>query len=327
MAIARGRGRDVVQALHGLPRPPDAERRRDLPRAAAGGGGRRPRLPPRRERTRPSTRSSARPSRPGTRRRASTRAPGRRRPRPRRSGAASRSPEMAGAALYIVHLSSATALEQIAAARERGLDILAETCPQYLLLTEAAYDAEPAEAAKFVMSPPLRTPADQEALWAGLERGDIQVVATDHCPFTTADKARGLDDFSRIPNGAPGIEHRMALLYDAGVAGGRLVAGAVRGRHRRHARPDLRPLAEEGRDRRGCRRRHRRLRPRRDHDDLRGDAPHAGGLQSVRRTNAPRRHRPRARPRRGGRLGRPVRRSARPRPVPEARAVHDHGTA
>jgi len=59
-------------------------------------------------------------------------------------------------------------------------------------------------------------------LWAGLERGDIQVVATDHCPFMTADKARGLDDFSRIPNGAPGIEHRMALLYDAGVAGGRL---------------------------------------------------------------------------------------------------------
>ncbi len=72
------------------------------------------------------------------------------------------------------------------------------------------------------MSPPLRTPADQQALWAGLERGDIQVVATDHCPFTRADKARGLDDFSRIPNGAPGIEHRMALLYDAGVAGGRL---------------------------------------------------------------------------------------------------------
>jgi len=130
--------------------------------------------------------------------------------------------ETAEAALYVVHLSSATALEQIAAARERGLDIMAETCPQYLVLTEAAYDAEPAEAANFVMSPPLRPPADQQALWAGLERGDIQVVATDHCPFTRADKARGLDDFSRIPNGAPGIEHRMALLYDAGVAGGRL---------------------------------------------------------------------------------------------------------
>ncbi len=130
--------------------------------------------------------------------------------------------ERAGASLYVVHLSSARGLTHIEAARRRGLNILAETCPQYLLLTEAAYDAEPAEAAKFVMSPPLRTPVDQEALWAGLERGDIQVVATDHCPFMTADKARGLDDFSRIPNGAPGIEHRMALLYDAGVAGGRL---------------------------------------------------------------------------------------------------------
>ena len=129
--------------------------------------------------------------------------------------------ERAGASLYVVHLSSALGLTQIVAARERGLDILAETCPQYLLLTDAAYKGVPVEAARFVMSPPLRTPGDQDALWAGLERGDIQVVATDHCPFMTADKARGLDDFSQIPNGAPGIEHRMTLLYDAGVAGGR----------------------------------------------------------------------------------------------------------
>jgi dihydropyrimidinase len=130
--------------------------------------------------------------------------------------------ERAGAALYIVHLSSAPGLQHIRAARRRGLTVLAETCPQYLLLTDSAYDSERAEAAKFVMSPPLRTPADQEALWRGLARGDIQVVATDHCPFMMADKAHGLDDFSRIPNGAPGIEHRMALLYDAGVAGGRI---------------------------------------------------------------------------------------------------------
>jgi dihydropyrimidinase len=130
--------------------------------------------------------------------------------------------ETAGASLYVVHLSSALGLAHIAAARDRGLVVLAETCPQYLLLTDAAYEGAPLEAAKFVMSPPLRTPGDQDALWAGLERGDIQVVATDHCPFMTADKAIGLGDFSRIPNGAPGIEHRMVLLYDAGVAGGRL---------------------------------------------------------------------------------------------------------
>ncbi len=98
------------------------------------------------------------------------------------------------------------------------------------------------------MSPPLRTPADQDALWAGLERGDIQVVATDHCPFMTADKARGLDDFSRIPNGAPGIEHRLALLYHAGVAGGRLSLERFVDGHRRHPRADLRRLPEEGRD-------------------------------------------------------------------------------
>jgi dihydropyrimidinase len=130
--------------------------------------------------------------------------------------------ERAGAPLYIVHLSSGLALEHVAAARRRGLNILAETCPQYLLLSHAAYNAEPLEAAKFVMSPPLRSDKDRDALWAGLARGDIRNVATDHCPFTLADKARGLDDFSLIPNGAPGIEHRMTLLYDAGVVGGRL---------------------------------------------------------------------------------------------------------
>ncbi len=130
--------------------------------------------------------------------------------------------ERAGAPLYIVHLSTALALEHVAAARRRGLNILAETCPQYLLLSDAAYDTEPPEAAKFVMSPPLRATGNQGALWAGLARGDIGVVATDHCPFMTADKARGLHDFSLIPNGIPGIEHRMALLYDAAVVGGRL---------------------------------------------------------------------------------------------------------
>jgi dihydropyrimidinase len=130
--------------------------------------------------------------------------------------------EMAGAPLYVVHLSSAPALEEVAAARRRGFEVIAETCPQYLLLSDAAYEGEPSEGAKYVMSPPLRARGMQDALWAGLGRGDIQVVATDHCPFTMAEKARGLDDFSRIPNGAPGIEHRMSLIFDAGVAGGRL---------------------------------------------------------------------------------------------------------
>ncbi len=133
---------------------------------------------------------------------------------------------LAGAPLYVVHLSSAEALAEVAAARGRGDRVIGETCPQYLLLAAAATpDAEDARtAARTVISPPLRGRASQNALWAGLARGDVQVVATDHCPFFLDQKAVGHADFSTIPNGAPGIEHRMALLYDAGVASGRLSA-------------------------------------------------------------------------------------------------------
>lgn len=131
---------------------------------------------------------------------------------------------LAGAPLYVVHLSCAAALAHVAAARERGQAVLAETCPQYLFLSRADYDRPGFEGAGYVMSPPLREPADQEALWRGLAGGDLQVVATDHCPFTLADKARGEGDFSKIPNGAPGIETRMMLLWDGGVRAGRIDA-------------------------------------------------------------------------------------------------------
>jgi dihydropyrimidinase len=130
--------------------------------------------------------------------------------------------EMAGAGLYIVHLSSSQALQEVTAARRRGLPILAETCPQYLFLSDEAYDGPWLEGAKFVMSPPLRPRQAQEKLWRGLSAGDLDTVATDHCPFLLADKARGRDDFSQIPNGAPGIEHRLPLLFDGGVDAGRL---------------------------------------------------------------------------------------------------------
>jgi dihydropyrimidinase len=131
---------------------------------------------------------------------------------------------LAGAPLYVVHLSCAAALEHVTAARDRGLPVLAETCPQYLFLSAAEYDRPGFEGARFVMSPPLREASDQEALWRGLAGGDLQVVATDHCPFTLADKARGESDFSKIPNGAPGIETRMMLLWDGGVRAGRIDA-------------------------------------------------------------------------------------------------------
>jgi dihydropyrimidinase len=131
---------------------------------------------------------------------------------------------LAGTPLYIVHLSCAAALEEVRAARRRGQAVFAETCPQYLFLSLADYDRPGFDGAGFVMSPPLREASDQEALWHGLARGELQVVSTDHCPFTRAEKSRGRHDFSKIPNGAPGIETRMTLLWDGGVRAGRIEA-------------------------------------------------------------------------------------------------------
>ena len=132
--------------------------------------------------------------------------------------------EGSGAACYVVHLSSAPALERVRLARESGLDFYAETCPQYLYLSAERYEDTPAEAARYVCAPPLRDPYHAEELWEGLRRGHLQVVATDHCPFTSADKGAGLagggwDDFTQIPGGVPGIETRLALIYQKVVEG------------------------------------------------------------------------------------------------------------
>jgi dihydropyrimidinase len=128
--------------------------------------------------------------------------------------------EMAGVPIYIVHLSCADALEKVRQAREMGLPAYAETCPQYLFLSYDDYEREGFEGAKFVMSPPLREKWHQDVLWKGLRRNDLQVISTDHCPFCMNEppqKQLGKDDFSRIPNGAPGIETRLALVWDGGV--------------------------------------------------------------------------------------------------------------
>jgi dihydropyrimidinase len=125
--------------------------------------------------------------------------------------------------LVLAHLSCALGLEEVRRARARGQTIWVETCPQYLLLDEAEYRRPGFEGAKFVMAPPPRTAADRSALWAGLAAGEVDTVATDHCPFFyETQKTRGRDDFSRIPGGAPGIETRLALLYTYGVRSGRL---------------------------------------------------------------------------------------------------------
>jgi dihydropyrimidinase len=134
--------------------------------------------------------------------------------------------EMAGEIpLYIVHLSSSQALEQVRLFRDRGLPAYAETCPQYLFLSIDNYDEPGFDGAKYVMSPPLREKWHQDELWKGLARNDLQVVSTDHCPFCMNEgfqglpkqKQLGIGDFSKIPNGAPGVETRMVLLYDGGV--------------------------------------------------------------------------------------------------------------
>src|SRR3989440_2361054 len=133
--------------------------------------------------------------------------------------------EMAGAPVYIVHLSCNDALEKVREARDRGLPAYAETCPQYLFLSIENFDAPGFEGAKYVFTPPLREKWHQEELWNGLKTDHLQVVSTDHCPFCFKEqKELGRDDFTKIPNGGPGIEHRMSLIYSGGVHGRRFSA-------------------------------------------------------------------------------------------------------
>ncbi len=128
--------------------------------------------------------------------------------------------------VYIVHLSTASGLEEIRRGRARGLPVFAETCPQYLLLDDRCYDEPDLGGLKYVMSPPLRKRSDSEALWEGIADGTIQTVGTDHCAFMFSVKKKlGGENFALCPNGAPGVETRMALLYSAGVRAGRITLG------------------------------------------------------------------------------------------------------
>ncbi len=117
---------------------------------------------------------------------------------------------------YIVHMTCEGALNAVRKATQRNQKVFVETCTQYLMLDASLYE-KGFEGAKWVMSPPLREKKDQEALWSGINQGLIQVVGTDHCPFMWEQKKMGIDDFSKIPNGHPAIEHRMEFLYSEGV--------------------------------------------------------------------------------------------------------------
>ncbi|MBI4784736.1 MAG: dihydropyrimidinase [Oscillatoriophycideae cyanobacterium NC_groundwater_1537_Pr4_S-0.65um_50_18] len=138
--------------------------------------------------------------------------------------------ELAEVPVYLVHLSAKEALAEVVEARDRGISAFAETCPHYLFLSIEEYDRPDFEPAKFVMTPPLREHDCQDALWRGLKFDDLQIVSTDHCPFCFNENPYGIhrskqlghDNFERIPNGAPGVEFRLPLMFDGGVGMGRI---------------------------------------------------------------------------------------------------------
>ncbi len=127
--------------------------------------------------------------------------------------------------VYIVHTSTGKGAEMIAAAKRNGIAVFGETCPHYLLLDDSVYDAarDNLEVMPYVLSPPIRGASDQQMLWKSLSDGTIDVVATDHCPFNLyGQKDLGTDDFTKIPNGAGSVEHRLSLIYTYGVLTGRI---------------------------------------------------------------------------------------------------------
>lgn len=138
--------------------------------------------------------------------------------------------ELAEAPVYFVHLSAKEALKHVVEARDMGIPVFAETCPHYLFFDDSAYDSEDFDVARYVMSPPLRSKESQNALWTALRTDDLQLVSTDHCPFCMKEGHRGRvnqkpfgrNDFSKIPNGVPGVETRMSTLFDGGVRKGRI---------------------------------------------------------------------------------------------------------
>jgi dihydropyrimidinase len=132
--------------------------------------------------------------------------------------------EVSGAAICIAHVTSAGAAKHVADARARGAHVVAETCPQYLVLDDSVYDPSAGcEVAKFVCSPPMRAPMHGDVLWKALAHGSIQQVSSDHAPFRfEGQKTGGCDDFTKIPNGLPGIETRLPLLFTEGVSKGRI---------------------------------------------------------------------------------------------------------
>lgn len=129
----------------------------------------------------------------------------------------------AGAPAWVVHLSTSEGMQEIRAARKKGLRVLVETCPQYLTLTDEVYIKQDFEGAKYVCSPPIRSLKDKEELWNAVKDKEVDIISTDHCSYNfKGQKELGREDFSKIPNGLPGVEHRPALIWTCGVGGGKI---------------------------------------------------------------------------------------------------------
>ncbi len=277
-----GRRRGQFQAVHGLSQRPDGGRRHHLQGALAHRQERRADLHARRKRQR------------DRRDRAKALAEGKTAPiyhaltRPTRAEAeavhrAIAMAEIAGVPVYIVHLSSEDALNEVREARDRGVPAFAETCPQYLLLSIEELERPNFEGAKYVFTPPLRTKENLPKLWDGLKHDHLQVVSTDHCPFCFEDqKILGKDDFTKIPNGGPGIENRMQLIYHYGVNAGKLSLNRFVEITSTTPARIFGMYPRKGEIAAGQRRRHRHLGSASAVHHQREDASHARGLFDVR---------------------------------------------
>lgn len=136
--------------------------------------------------------------------------------------------DLAGAPAWIVHLSTEDGMNEIRMARARGQKVYVESCPHYFVLDESAYNKPDFESAKYVCAPPLRSMRDQDCMWQALQNGEIDIISTDHCSFNVkGQKELGRDDFTKIPGGLPGVEHRPAVMYTAGVASGKITASTL----------------------------------------------------------------------------------------------------
>ena len=180
--------------------------------------------------------------------------------------------ELVDVPIMIVHVSNREAMEEIRRAQQRGLKVYGETCPQYLVLTEKDLEGLNMEGAKYVCSPPPRDEASQEACWEGLQQGVFSLFSSDHCPFRYDDPhgklaPKGRTSFRWVPNGIPGVETRLPILFSEGVKKGRISLNEFVALHRDQPRQDLRALSEEGHHRGRRRRRHRDLGPGAPSDD------------------------------------------------------------